>query len=130
MVLRLLSGIATGRNPNRHIGDLRPSPRRIWQRAEDFFANRTDADFHAWRYQRDSTAWKYAMWDGGFKLPTQLPTGRSKCSCGADLTIGGVPDHIRSAHRLNGNGLMKWSMKTDRKLIELAKTKTLAKQLS
>jgi hypothetical protein len=63
-----------------------------------FLSNRTDADFQAWRYQRDSTAWKYAMWDGGFKLPTQLPSGRSKCFCGADLTIGNVTDYVRSAH--------------------------------
>jgi len=54
----------------------------------------------AWRYQRDSTAWKYAMWDARMKLPTQLPTGRSKCFCGADLTINGVTDHVRAAHGL------------------------------
>jgi hypothetical protein len=63
-----------------------------------FFANRTEADFQAWRYQRDSTAWKYAMCDRGCKLPTQLRAGRSKCFCGADLTISGVPDHVRAAH--------------------------------
>ena len=40
-----------------------------------FLANRTEADFQAWRYQRDATAWKYAMWDRGFKLPTQTTTG-------------------------------------------------------
>jgi hypothetical protein len=67
-----------------------------------FLSNRTDADFQAWRYQRDFTAWKYAMWDAGLKMPTQLPTGRSKCFCGADLTIRGVPDHVRVAHRLAG----------------------------
>jgi len=43
---------------------------------------------------------KYAMWDGGFKLPMQLPSGRSKCFSGADLTISGVTDHIRSVHGL------------------------------
>ena len=63
-----------------------------------FFANRTVADFQAWRDQRVSTAWKYAMWDGGYKLPTQLPSGRSKCFCGAALTISGVTDHVRAAH--------------------------------
>jgi hypothetical protein len=47
-----------------------------------FLSTRTDADFQAWRFQRDSTAWKYAMWDAGLKLPTRLPTGRSKCFCG------------------------------------------------
>jgi hypothetical protein len=63
-----------------------------------FLSNRTEADFQAWRHQRDWTGWKYAMWDAGFKLPTQLPSGRSKCFCGADLTISGVTDRVRSAH--------------------------------
>jgi hypothetical protein len=63
-----------------------------------FLANRTTADFQAWRYQRDATAWKYAMWDRGFRLPTQTTSGRSKCFCGADLTVDGVTDHIRTAH--------------------------------
>jgi hypothetical protein len=57
-----------------------------------------DADFDRWRYQRDATTWKYAMWDAGMKLPTQLPSGRSKCFCGAELTIVGAPDHVRDAH--------------------------------
>jgi hypothetical protein len=73
---------------------------------EVFLSNRTEADFEAWRYQRDATAWKYAMWAAHLKLPTQLPNGRSKCFCGADLTIGNVTDHIRTAHGLMGNGLM------------------------
>jgi hypothetical protein len=66
---------------------------------EVFLSKRTEADFQAWRHQRDWTTWKYAMWDAGLKLPTQLATGRSKCFCGADLTISGVTDHVRFAHR-------------------------------
>jgi hypothetical protein len=30
--------------------------------------------------------------------PTQSTDGRSTCFCGASLTIGGVPDHVHSAH--------------------------------
>jgi hypothetical protein len=52
-----------------------------------FLAKRTEADFEAWRFQRDSTAWKYAMWDAGLKLPTQTQAGRSRCFCGAEITI-------------------------------------------
>jgi hypothetical protein len=55
-------------------------------------------NFQNWRYQRDATAWKYAMWDAGLKLPTQLPTGRSRCYCGASIDVAGVPDHVRAAH--------------------------------
>jgi hypothetical protein len=40
------------------------------------------------------------MWNRGFKLPTQLPTGRSRCFCGAELTVSGVTDQIRAAHGL------------------------------
>jgi hypothetical protein len=42
----------------------------------------TDGDFAGWRYQRDAAAWKYAMWDAGMKIPTQLPSGRSRRYCG------------------------------------------------
>jgi hypothetical protein len=58
----------------------------------------TDADFGKWRCQRDATAWKYAMWDSGMRMPTQLPSGRSQCFCGAPIDIQSVNAHIRSAH--------------------------------
>jgi hypothetical protein len=56
----------------------------------------TEADL--WRYQRNFTAWKYTMWDAGMKLPTQLPTGRSRCYSGASIDIAGVSEHVRAAH--------------------------------
>jgi hypothetical protein len=58
----------------------------------------TTADFDKWRDQRDFTAWKYTMWDARMKLPTQLPSGRSRCYCGASIDIKGAGAHIRSAH--------------------------------
>jgi hypothetical protein len=61
----------------------------------------TDADFQKWRYQRDSTAWKYTMWDAGIKLPTQLPSGCSRCYCGASIDIAGVGEFVRAAHSSN-----------------------------
>jgi hypothetical protein len=42
-------------------------------------------DFEEYRRQRARTAWKYAMHDAGAKMPTQLPSGRSRCSCGVAL---------------------------------------------
>ena len=63
-----------------------------------FLSNRTDADFQEWRAAQAFTAWKYRMWDTGHRLPTQSTDGRSKCFCGAALTIASVPDHVRSAH--------------------------------
>jgi hypothetical protein len=60
----------------------------------------TEADFQEWRDQRDWTAWKYAMHDARLKLPAQLPSGRSQCYCGASIDIAGVPEHVRTAHRL------------------------------
>jgi len=65
-----------------------------------FLSTRTEADFQEWRDQRDWTAWKYAMRDGGRKLPTYFPSGRSKCFCGAELTIASIPGHVRLAHGL------------------------------
>ena len=86
-----------------------------------FFANRTDADFQAWRYQRDFTAWEYTMWDRGFKLPTQLPSGRSQCFCGAELTISGVTDHIPTAHRLAGQSRSRFIEGFDTMFVALTK---------
>jgi hypothetical protein len=60
---------------------------------------RTEADFQAWRDQDAFTAWKNAMHDSGMKLPTQLPSGESRCFCGTPIDIEGVADHIRTAHR-------------------------------
>jgi hypothetical protein len=63
-----------------------------------FLSNRTEADFREWREAQAFTSWKYRMWDTGHRLPTQSTDGRSKCFCGASLTIGNLPDHVRSAH--------------------------------
>jgi hypothetical protein len=63
-----------------------------------FLSNRTETDFQEWREAQAFTAWKYRMWDAGHRLPTQSTDGRSTCFCGASLTIGGLPDHVRSAH--------------------------------
>ena len=77
--MRLLSGSRPGEiqsGTSATFEDARAEFASAWK---IFLSNRTEADFQAWRYQRDSTAWKYAMWHRGFKLPTQLPSGRSKC---------------------------------------------------
>ena len=63
-----------------------------------FLSNRTEADFQEWREAQAFTAWKYRMFDTGHRLPTQSTDGRSTCFCGVGLTIGSVPDHVRSAH--------------------------------
>jgi hypothetical protein len=60
---------------------------------------KTEAHFELWRYQRDFTAWKYRMWDEKCQMPTQRSDGRSKCFCGAEITIASIPQHVREAHR-------------------------------
>jgi hypothetical protein len=63
-----------------------------------FLSTHTEADFQEWREARAWTAWKYKMWDTGHRLPTQLASGRSKCFCGADITIRDMGQHARSVH--------------------------------
>ena len=47
------------------------------------------------------------MWDAGLKPPAQPATRRSKCFCGADLTIA----HDRSRRLCkSGNGPMKFAL--------------------
>jgi hypothetical protein len=58
----------------------------------------TEEDFQEHRRKRAATAWKYAMWDAGCRMPTQNTDGRSKCLCGAEITIANVDEHIYAAH--------------------------------
>jgi hypothetical protein len=63
-----------------------------------FLSTRTERDFQEWREERAWTAWKYKMWDTRHRLPTQMTEGRSKCFCGADITIREMGQHVRSVH--------------------------------
>jgi hypothetical protein len=66
-----------------------------WQR---LLPTLTEASFQEWRDQHHFTAWKRDMWDAGMKMPTQLPSGRSRCYCGASIDIASVRGHVRTAH--------------------------------
>lgn len=59
----------------------------------------TEANFEEWRDHRDVTAWKYRMHDLRLPLPTQSTKGRSRCFCGAEITIAGMDQHVSAAHR-------------------------------
>jgi hypothetical protein len=96
--LRLLSGLSSERADTRHGGDLDQARAEFEEAWRLFLSNRTEADFQEWRAERAFTAWKYRMWDTGHRLPTQSTDGWSTCVCGAAVTIGSVPDHVRSAH--------------------------------
>ena len=96
------SGFYPGMEPDHHRSDTaadfaaaRVDFEAAWR---EILPTLTDADFDKWRYQRDATAWKYAMWDSGMRMPTQQPSGRSQCFCGAPIDIQSVNAHIRSAH--------------------------------
>ncbi len=43
------------------------------------------------------TTWKYAMWDAGCRMPTQMPDGRSRCFCGAEIGVE-CGDHVYTRH--------------------------------
>jgi hypothetical protein len=58
----------------------------------------TETDFQEYRRERAVTAWKYAMRDAGCRMPTQLPDGRSRCFCGAEIDIAGTDKHVYAAH--------------------------------
>jgi hypothetical protein len=38
------------------------------------------------------------MWDAGCKVPTQLAEGRSRCFCGAEISIADSEGHVHAAH--------------------------------
>ena len=87
-------GFYPGMEPDRHRSET----------AVDFAAAREGFEA-AWREIQPTitdpefTAWKHAMLDAGMKMPTQFPSGRSRCYCGASLTIGGTPDLVASGKR-------------------------------
>lgn len=57
----------------------------------------TAADFEQHRRQAAFTEWKYRMWDAGCILPTQVPSGRSKCYCGNEIGPG-FTEHVYAEH--------------------------------
>jgi hypothetical protein len=63
-----------------------------------FLARRSEGDFDEYRRHRASTAWMYAIRDAGCRLPTQTADGRSRCFCGAEITITDTDEHIQAAH--------------------------------
>ena len=63
-----------------------------------FLAKRTEADFEEYRRDRAFHAWKRAMWAAGLQLPTQVADGRSRCFCGAAISIDDMDQHIYTAH--------------------------------
>ena len=58
----------------------------------------TSESFEACRRERAFQRWKHRMWKDGFKLPTQLASGRSECFCGAPIDTGNTARHIYEAH--------------------------------
>jgi hypothetical protein len=61
-------------------------------------ATSTDQDFLVYRLRRASEAWKHAMWAAPALLATQAADGRSRCFCGAEITIATTEPHIYEAH--------------------------------
>ena len=64
----------------------------------------TQADFVEHRRHRAREAWKHAMREAGCKLPTQMPDGRSRCFCGAEIDIAGTEQHVYTAHMVEREG--------------------------
>jgi hypothetical protein len=58
----------------------------------------TSDDLEEYRRQRARTAWNYAMHDTGMRMPTSLPSGRSRSFCGAAIDIAGTERHVYEAH--------------------------------
>jgi hypothetical protein len=68
---------------------------QAWQ---DYLPTCTAQDFLVYRRRRASEAWKHAMWAAPALLPTQTADGRSRCFCGAEITIATTEPHIYEAH--------------------------------
>jgi len=40
------------------------------------------------------------MHDAGLRLPTQVPSGRARCFCGAEIDIASMSPHVNERHNL------------------------------
>jgi hypothetical protein len=41
------------------------------------------------------------MWKDGFKMPTQLASGRSECFCGSVIDIASTEQHVYEHHMMS-----------------------------
>ena len=69
---------------------------RAWQ--QDYLPTCTEQDFLAYRRRRAFEAWKHAMWAAPALLPTQTSDGRSRCFCGAEITLTTTEPLVYEAH--------------------------------
>jgi hypothetical protein len=58
----------------------------------------TPESFEVHRRHLTFERWKYRMWKEGFKLPTQLASGRLECLCGMPIDIDGFRQHFNEHH--------------------------------
>ncbi len=58
----------------------------------------TSESFEACRRHLAFERWKRRMWKDGFKMPTQLASGQSKCFCGAPIDLKPTDRHVYEAH--------------------------------
>jgi hypothetical protein len=75
---------------------------QAWQRLHP---NIPEGAFAEYRQDVAWTKWKRAMWDSGCRLPTQEPTGRSRCFCGAEIDIAKTVRHARGVTLMPRNPL-------------------------
>ena len=86
-------GIVTGSAPS--FNHARAAFEKAWKA---YLPRCKGSDFDIWRRQQALVRWKYMMWEAACKLPTQMPNGRSRCFCGAEIEIRTMTEHIYSAH--------------------------------
>jgi len=59
----------------------------------------TPENFEASRRHLALERWKHRMWkEEGFKMPTQLTSGRSECFCGKPIDLASTEKHVYERH--------------------------------
>lgn len=58
----------------------------------------THESFEEYKRHLAMERWKHRMWKDGFKMPTQLASGRSECFCGAGIDIKTTERHVFTKH--------------------------------
>jgi hypothetical protein len=63
-----------------------------------FLSRRTEADFQEYPRYRASDAWKQTMWKPAVSCRPKPQTARSRCFCGAAISIANMDEHSYAAH--------------------------------
>jgi hypothetical protein len=98
LAVRLYPGVESGQHRSGSAVTYEQARAAFEQAWHHLLPQLTPDSFEASRRHLAFEHWKYRMWKDGFKMPTQLASGRSECFCGAVIDIASTEQHVYEHH--------------------------------